>query len=166
QQSLLCRRCCGTRFPSRPSLVSALRNGVSPGEYDLLRTNRFLADPLQPYGRVDIGAPDTSGTGTTDDPLIGDGWYAPEREGPITFRWTASPATLRVPLDHAQLLRVQLRLRALAFPHAPAQGVTIVVNGEESNAPRCASLPVPPDWQTVECTADANAWRSGVNRLE
>jgi hypothetical protein len=29
---------------------------VSPGDYDLLWTNRFLADPLQPYGRVDVGA--------------------------------------------------------------------------------------------------------------
>jgi hypothetical protein len=27
-------------------------------------------------------------------------------------------------------------------------------------------VPVPQDWQTVECTADANAWRGGVNRLE
>jgi len=165
-QARVVHRWFGNPFTYPASLVFALRNGVSPGEYDMLRTNRFLADPLQPYGRVDIGAPDTTGTGAADDPLIGDGWYAPEREGPITFRWTASPATLRVPLDHAAPLRVQLRIHAFAFPNAPAQAVTIVVNGEESSAPRCASLPVPQDWQTVECTADANAWRGGVNRLE
>src|SRR4051794_4625590 len=111
----------GNPFTYPASLVFALRNGVSPGEYDMLRTNRFLADPLQPYGRIDIGAPDTTGAGTADEALLADGWYAPEREGAITFRWTASPATLRVPLDHAAPLRVQIRAHAFAYPGAPPQ---------------------------------------------
>jgi hypothetical protein len=164
-QGRVVHRWFGNPFTYPASLVFALRNGVSPGEYDMLRTNRFLADPLQPYGRVDIGAPDSTGTGTADEPLMGDGWYAPEREGPITFRWASSPAVVRIPLDHAAPLRVQLRIHAFGYPNAPAQTLTIVVNDREADAPQCASLSVAADWQTIECTADARAWRGGVNRL-
>ena len=57
-QARVVHRWFGNPFTYPASLVFALRNGVSPGEYDMLRTNRFLADPLQPYGRIDIGAPD------------------------------------------------------------------------------------------------------------
>jgi hypothetical protein len=143
----------GNPFTYPASLVFALRNGVSPGDYDLLSTNRFLADPLQPYGRVDIG--------NQDEWLIGDGWHAPEKEGATTFRWAASPATLRIPLDHAAPLRVQVRLHAFSYPGAPAQSITM-----SANRRACSPLPVAPDWQTVECTLDAASWRTGVNELE
>jgi hypothetical protein len=143
----------GNPFTYPASLVFALRNGVSPGEYDVLSTNRFLADPLQPYGRVDVGK--------DDEWLIGDGWHAPEMDGPISYRWAASPATLRIPLDHAAPLRLQVRLHAFAYPGAPPQTLTILANGRA-----CSILPVTPDWQTIECTLDRTAWRSGVNELE
>jgi hypothetical protein len=143
----------GNPFTYPASLLFALRNGVSPGEYDLLSTNRFLADPLQPYGRVDIG--------TDDEWLVGDGWHAAEREGTTTFRWAASAVAVRIPLDYAATLRVQIRLHAFAYPGAPAQTVTLSANGRTCPAP----LPVAPDWQTIECTLEADAWRSGVNTL-
>jgi len=143
----------GNPFTYPASLVFALRNGVSPGEYDLLSANRFLADPLRPYGRVDIGSGDES--------LIGDGWHAPEMDGPISYRWAASPAALRIPLDHAAPLRVQVRLHAFAYPGAPPQTLTILANGHA-----CSILPVTPEWQTIECTLDRTAWRAGVNALE
>lgn len=142
----------GNPFTYPASLVFALRNGVSPGEYDLLSTNRFLADPLQPYGRVDVG--------NQDDWLLGEGWHAPETEGAVTYRWAGSPATLRIPLDHAAVLRVQLRLHAFAYAGSTGQSVTITANGAA-----CAVLPVTPDWQTLECTLDRSAWRAGVNEL-
>ena len=47
---------------------------------------------------------------------------------------------------------MQLRLHAFAYPNAPPQTVTVIVNDRESDAPLCASVPVTPDWQTVECT--------------
>jgi hypothetical protein len=143
----------GNPFTYPASLVFALRNGVSPGEYDLLSTNRFLADPLQPYGRVDVGK--------DDEWLIGEGWHAPEMDGPISYRWAASPATLRIPLDHAATLRVQVRLHAFAYPGAPPQTLAIVANGRA-----CSIVPVTPEWQTIECTLDRTAWRSGVNEVE
>lgn len=149
----------GNPFTFPASLIYALRNGVSPGEYDLLATNRFLADPLQPYGRVDVGYEDPA-TGSGDAWLLGEGWHAPERDGAATYRWAASPATVRIPLDHAARLRVQVRLRSFAYPGAPPQTLTLAAKGAECQAP------VTPDWQTVECTLDANAWRAGVNLLE
>jgi hypothetical protein len=150
----------GNPFTYPASLFYALRNGVSPGDYDLLATNRFLADPLQPYGRVDIGHDDPA-TGAGDTWLLGEGWHAPERDGAATYRWAASPATVRIPLDHAAALRVQVRLHSFGYPGAPPQTITIAANGQT-----CGELTVPPDWQTVECALDAAAWRAGVNHLE
>ena len=153
----------GNPFTYPASLFFALRNGVSPGDYDLLSTNRFLADPLQPYGRVDVGADPSTELGAGDEWLLGDGWHAPEKEGATTFRWAASPATLRIPLDHAATLRVQVRLHAFSYPGASPQTLTILVNGKSEG---CVALPVPPDWQNVECTLDRSAWRAGVNELD
>lgn len=149
----------GNPFTYPASLIYALRNGVSPGDYDLLATNRFLADPLQQYGRVDIGHDDPV-TGAGDTWLLGGGWHAAERDGAATYRWAASPATVRIPLDHAAPLRVQVRLHSFAYPGAPPQTLTLASNGAE------CQVPVTPDWQTVECTLDARAWRAGVNVLE
>ena len=130
----------------------------------MLPTNRFLADPLQPYGRIDIGAP-IRRHGAADDWLIGDGWHAPEREGPITFRWAASPAnaphTARpcgAAARAAAHPRLRLSRRAAAGGHRDRE------RSARATRRLCASVPVTPEWQTVECTADARAWRGGVNR--
>jgi hypothetical protein len=152
----------GNPFTYPASLAFALQNGVSPGDYDLLSTNRFLADPLRPYGSVDVGI--------EDDWLLAEGWHAPEREGAVTFRWAASPATLRIPLDHAARLRVQLRVHAFSYPGAPPQTLTVWTNSAPAldtgtAAHSCGPLAVSADWQTIECSLDATAWRSGVNTL-
>ena len=163
EQARLVHGWFGNPFTYPASLVFALRNGVSPGEYDLLSTNRFLADPLRPYGRVDIGGDDA------DQWLLGEGWHAAEREADVTFRWAASPATLRIPLDHAASLRVQVRLHAFAYPGAPPQTLTLSTGRSEGciadGAASAVPLTVPPGWETVECTMSAAAWRAGVNSL-
>ena len=142
----------GNPFTYPASLVFALRNGVSPAEYDLLSTNRFLSDPLQPNARVDIGG--------DDEWLVEEGWHAPERDGAVSFRWAQSTAVLRVPLDHRDALHVEVRLHAFAYPGAPPQTLTLSARGHP-----CGPLPIGPAWQTVECVVDATAWRSGVNHL-
>ena len=86
----------GNPFTYPASLIFAARNGLPIGSYDLLAANRFLGDPTRPYGRVDIGS--------GDELLLGEGGTEPERDGSITFRWAATPATLLVPLDHAASL--------------------------------------------------------------
>ena len=87
----------------------ALRNGVSPGDYDLLSTNRFLAIRCSPTARVDVG-------NAGDEWLLGDGWHAPEREGPRHIPLGGAAGDMLIPLDHAATLRVQVRLHAFAFP--------------------------------------------------
>lgn len=157
-QARLVHRWFGNPFTYPASLLFAARNGVSPADYDLLSTNRFLADPLRPYGRVDLGS--------EDDWLLGEGWHAPEREGDATFRWAASPAFLRVPLDHAAHLRVQIRAHAFAYPGAPAQSLSLHVNGSALPVGSCGGLAVPPGWQIAECAIEAAALRAGVNAVE
>ena len=142
----------GNPFSYPANLVFALRNGVSPAVYDLLRTNRFLSDPLRPYGRIDIGS--------DDEWMVTDGWYGPEREGSITYRWAAQEAELRVPLDHSARLRIDVRLHAFGFPGAPSQVLTI-----STADARCAPIIVGGEWQTAQCVLDGSAWRGGVNRV-
>jgi hypothetical protein len=145
-------RWVGNPFTYPASLVFALRNGVAPARYDLLSANRFLGDPLRPYGRVDVGA--------DDEWVLEDGWHAREQEGSTTFRWASRDATVLVPLDHAATLRVQVRLQPFGYAGAPPQLVTVAVNGHDQ--PPAA---VPPGWNTVELTVDEQHWRTGVNRL-
>ena len=142
----------GHPFTYPVSLLFALDNGVSPGSYDLLGAHRFLADPLRPYGRIDIGV--------ADDLWVDEGWHAQEQGGGVSFRWAASPATVLIPLDHAAPLRVQLRVQAFNYPGAPPQVLTPVVNGH-----RQPPLDVPAEWTTIIFEVDASAWRAGVNRV-
>ena len=157
-QARVVHRWFGNPFTYPASLFFAARNGVSPADYDLLSTDRFLGDPLRPYGRIDVGS--------DDEWLLGDGWHAPERDADATFRWAASPATLRVPLDHAAPLRVQIRAHAFAYPGSPAQMLALHVNGSASAAGSCRQLPIPSGWQIVDCALDRGNVRSGVNVVE
>jgi hypothetical protein len=142
----------GNPFSYPANLVFALANGVSPADYDILRTNRFLSDPLRPYGRIDIG--------TDDEGFLADGWYGPEREQVISYRWAAKEAEIRVPLDRAAPIRIDVRLHAFNFPGAAPQNLMI-----RANRARCAPLTVGGDWQTAQCVLDRSAWRPGVNRI-
>ena len=152
-QARALHRWIGHPFTYPVSLWFAARNDVPIGAYDLLGVNRFLSDPLRPYGRIDIG--------TDDAPLIVDGWHGEERDGSVTFRWASSPATLMVPLDRAANLLVQVRAQAFNYPGAPPQTLTAYVNDRLVTS----TLAVPNEWTTVEFIAPADAWRSGVNRL-
>lgn len=143
----------GNPFTYPVSLIYAARNGVSPARYDLLSANRFLSDPLRPYGGLDVGS-------AGDSWLLADGWHDPEREGAITFRWASQQADLLIPLDHPATLRVQVRLHAFGFPGAPPQALRLFVNGREHGP-----VPVDPGWHSAEITVDRAAWRAGVNRM-
>ncbi len=65
-----------------------------------------------------------------------------------------------VPLDHADDLTARLRLKAFAYPGAPAQTVVIEVNGN-----RFGPFEVRADWHTVETAAPKAVWRAGANRV-
>jgi len=153
RQAVLLHHWFGHVFSYPANLAYAVANRVAPWRFDLLRANRFLGDARRLYGRIDIGSPD-------DEVYLGDGWYAPEEEGPVTFRWAAPSAEALVPLDHAAPLTVQLRLRAFGYAGTTGQTVVTTINGH-SYGP----VPVGNDWQTIEFATAPEHWRSGVNRV-
>jgi hypothetical protein len=118
--------------------------------YDVLWTGRFLADPSQPYARIDVGG--------EDGPFLSNGWYAAEEGGGVTFRWAAERASLVVPLDHADDLRVLIRVMPFGFVGADPQTLTLVVNSVSHTA-----VPLVSGWQTVEVATPASDWQSGVS---
>jgi hypothetical protein len=158
EQARVLHRWFGNPFTYPASLWFAMRNDVPPAAYDLMATNRMLGDPLQPYGRVDIGA--------DDEWLLVEGWHGAERDGATTFRWTDSPAALHLPLDHAAALKIQVRARAFGYAGAPPQLLSIATNGALDAAGTCRDVVLPADWQIVECATDASSWRAGVNTLQ
>ena len=143
----------GHPFTYPVSLIFAARNDVPIGAYDLLGVNRFLSDPLRPYGRIDIG--------TDDGALIVDGWHGEERDGSVSFRWASSPATLLISLDRPANLLVQVRAQAFNYAGATPQTLDAYVN----DRPVAMTVPVPNEWTTIEFAAPADAWRAGINRL-
>jgi hypothetical protein len=152
-QARALHRWFGNPFTWPVSLWFAAHNDVPISAYDLLAANRFLGDPLRPYGRLDVGL--------EDEPFLGDGWHGAERAGDLTFRWASQRAGLRVALDHAAHLQVQLRAQAFDFPGAPPQTVIITVNGIATDA-----RAVPPVWTTVVVDVPADRWRAGINRVD
>jgi hypothetical protein len=143
----------GHPFTYPASLVFALRNDVPIGAYDLLSANRFLGDPLRPYGRVDVGE-------ASDGLLVEDGWHAPEQDGPVSFRWAGQSAGIIVPLDHAADLRVQVRARSFEYPGAAPQTLSLRINGVVQ-----PSVALAGDWTTAVVDVKRDEWRAGVNRV-
>jgi hypothetical protein len=141
----------GHPFSWPANLWFAWRTGLVPS--DLVWGLRFLADPAQPYGRIDLGP--------TDAMWLGDGWHDPERlpDG-ATFRWARESGTLRLVLDHPATLRVQIRARAFSWPSAPSQHLRLSVNGQAQEP-----VEVPADWAVLERVVPAAAWRTGANAV-
>ena len=85
---------------------------MSPAHYDLPTTS-FMGEAIRPSGRIDIGSDDRA--------FLLAGWFAPEREGGLSFRWaTAAGRLTSIPLAFASDLDLQIRLRAFALPGPPA----------------------------------------------
>lgn len=152
RQATTLHRWIGHPFAYPANLIFAIRNGVSPGDYDSLWALRFLSDPARPYGRIDIGGEDAL--------AIGEGWHEAESAGGVAYRWAGERAALRLALDHAADLDVQVRARAFDWPGSPAQRLVVEVNGAAQ-----APLAVPAEWTTVSVRTPAAAWRSGINHV-
>lgn len=144
----------GHPFTYPASLLFAARNDVPIGAYDLLDANRFLSDPLRPYGRIDVGGPG-------DHIWLETGWHAPEQSGPVTFRWAEASAGMLIPLDHAAALRVQIHALPFDYDGAPAQVVRLIVNGTAG-----PEATLEPGWTTTVLEVEKGLWRAGVNRLQ
>ena len=140
----------GHPFSFPANAIFALRTGQPPSSYDVLWTGRFLADPVRPYARIDVGG--------EDGPFLADAWYAAEERNGVTFRWTSERASFVVPLDHASDLRVLVRVMPFDVPGAEPQSLTLVINGASHT-----EVSLVPGWQTVEVATPASEWRSGVS---
>ncbi len=151
-QARALHRWFGNPFTYPASLGFALHNRLAPSQYDFLSANRFLSDPLRPYGRIDVGA--------DDDWLLGGGWHGIEHDGPTTYRWAASPADVLIPLDRPAALALQIRLHAFTYPGWAGQSLTVAVNGHP-----LPPVDVPESWTTIEMAVPQELWRSGVNRI-
>ncbi|MBI3263986.1 MAG: hypothetical protein HYZ58_12675 [Acidobacteria bacterium] len=145
----------GHPFSYPANLLYGLRHGVRPERYDQLGPNRFLSDPLRPYGRIDIGE-----GSDFEAAVLGPDWHGAERDGLSTFRWAPQEAGLDVPLDVAADLAVRIRLKAFAYPGAPAQTLILDINGT-----RLGFFEVQPEWQVLETTVSRAVWRAGANRV-
>lgn len=153
EQAQTIHRWIGHPFSWPVNLVWALRNGVSPGRYDLLGAGRFLADPLRPYGRVNIGDKD-------DEVYLGEGWHAAERSGETTYRWARQEAEVLVPLDHAAPLKVQLQVMPFQVPGRAPIELRVAINGRTFGP-----YVLRTGWQMVEFSSPDRVWSSGVNRV-
>ena len=152
RQAATLHRWVGYPFSYPVTLPFAWRNGISPAEADVLWPTRFLADSSRPYGRIDIGG---------DDGLaVREGWHPPENDQGTSFRWAARNASVRVTVDHAAPLRVQVRARAFTWPGAPPQQVVLSVNGHPQSP-----QPVGGAWEVVVVETPESHWRPGVNLL-
>jgi hypothetical protein len=142
----------GHPFSAPANWWFAWRNDISPAAYDRLAPGHFLGDPLQPYGRVDVGSDDGA--------HVGEGWASAERDGDTTYRWALGDAELLVPLAHAADIEVQVRLRAFTYPGSPPQLMTL-----DTGRATFGPVEIGADWHVVNITTPASAWRAGVNRV-
>lgn len=142
----------GHPFSYPASLWFALRNGVSPAAYDRLGPALFLDDPLQSAGRIDVGGDDAL--------LLGDGWFAAERDGAMTFRWAGAEAHVLLPLARVAPLEVQIRARAFTYPGAPLQQLYL-----HTQTGSFGPVTVAGDWQVLAFDTPPEAWRAGLNRV-
>ncbi len=140
----------GHPFSWPASLWFAITHRVSPANHDLPLTS-FMGDAIRPSGRIDIGGADRA--------FLLAGWFAPEREGDVSFRWATQQAALALPLAFASDIDLQVRLRALPIPGG-GQTVTIT-----ASTGRFGPLPVSPDWQTLAVAVPREAWRAGANQI-
>jgi hypothetical protein len=106
---------------------------------------------IRPFGRVDIGGDDRA--------FLLAGWFTPEREGALSFRWATQQAAIALPLSCAADIDLQIRLRAFPLP-GPPQSVTVA-----TGAGRFGPLAVGTGWQTLVVAMPRAAWRAGPNQI-
>jgi hypothetical protein len=128
----------GHVFSMPANLVFAARNGVSPARFDDIGVADY--DPTRPVS-LDVGADDRA--------FAGDGWFAPERDGDLSFRWAGRRAEILLPPLPAGRVAVRLHMYAFSYPGAPEQRVQLHVGDAVSD-----SQVVGPDWAWVELQID------------
>jgi hypothetical protein len=151
EQARLLHRWIGHPFSYPANLWFAARHGVSPANFDL-PTISFMGEAIRPFGRIDVGGDDRA--------FLLAGWYPPEREGGLTYRWATQQAALNIPLAFASDIDLQIRMRGFALPGGPGQSLTV-----DTGVARYGPLPMGTEWQTLVVAIPRSAWRAGPNRV-
>ena len=149
-QARLLHRWIGHPFSYPANLWFAARHRISPANYDLPTTS-FMGEAIRPSGRIDVGGDDRA--------FLLAGWFTPEREGGLSFRWATQQAVMAIPLGFAADIDLQIRLRAFPLPGDP-QTVTV-----DTGLARVGPLAVGTGWQTLVAAIPRAAWRAGPNQV-
>ena len=126
-------------------------------EQDGYRAYRVVQPSIAFPFRVDVGTPGA-------EPYLGGGWDVRTDEQPYnaTANWaTDRTAELYLPLDGPKDATLRIAIAPLSYPDAPAQKLSIAVNG----VPVLRDHTLASGWQTVEAKVPAAATRRGPNRL-
>ncbi len=126
-------------------------------EADGYRVYRVQQPELAFPFRVDLGTPGV-------EPYLGQGWDVGSAEQPYsaTANWaTETTADLYLPLAGPRAATLRLAIAPLSYDGAPAQTVSLSVNG----VPVLRDRTLAPGWQTVEAAVPASAARRGPNRV-
>jgi hypothetical protein len=115
-------------------------------------------------GETDAWPPGESHTSIAldaDNVHFGNGWYALERRADGTpFRWTASGATLVVPIAQPRAATVTIAAELVNDQRRSAGAVTLVLNGHTLGARTVPAAPGTVSWD-VPC----GGWRAGLNEF-
>jgi len=110
-----------------------------------------LPDPL----RVDFG-------NWTSAPYRGHGWADDEEVFAATGNWVlGTEANLFLPVRDAGDRRLSMQIAPFTYPGAPAQTVTVNLNGRPLNV----SFVLDEGWQVIEVTLPESTLRQGLNTL-
>ncbi len=121
------------------------------------RAYRVLPATVTLPWRVDVGVAGA-------EPHLGAGWDVRTDERPYnaTANWaTGRAADLYLPLAEPQAVTLRLAIAPLGYAGAPAQKLTIRVNGVRV----LSDHPLVAGWQTVTAAVPATATRHGPNRV-
>jgi hypothetical protein len=126
-------------------------------EKDGYRAYRVVQPSIPFPFRLDLGTPG-------NEPYLGQGWDIQPDEKPfdVTATWiTGRTADFYLPLAEPAHIRLGLAIAPLAYEGAPAQTVTVSVNGAPVQIDRALDT----GWQTLEIAVPASATRRGPNRV-
>jgi hypothetical protein len=128
----------GHPFSMPANAAFAIRHGVSPSRFDEIGVADY--DPARPLS-IDIGG--------ADQPMVGAGWFAPERAADLSFRWAGQRAEILLPPLPAGPVRLRLRIYAFSYPSAPQQRVQLQIADALAGPATVGS-----DWSWIELSID------------
>jgi hypothetical protein len=135
------------------SLLPLDPNPVASG--DGATAYRVVQPPLPAPLRVDFGA-------WTAAPYRGEGWGDDEEVFAASANWVlGTEARLFFPVRGGGDRRLALRITPFAYPEAPPQTLTLVLNDK----PVREALSLGEGWQEVDITLPESALRQGLNTL-